>query len=202
MKEEVGMSQYEKKLRIFRVDGSLFLNMDKEDWKDVGVKKSIELKKIYIKLMDSYDIPRRCLPIFLKTEQDMSSTAPEEAIDNQKLSQCQDETDPNNSNRHSNEIQMKNTSLVDTNHSEDDDEGLMLIKHVIYEGDSDQMPGDGSVVKIHYSISLSQGGDIIESSRDRNGGKAFEFVLGNQQVIEGFELALKKMYRGMFIHSK
>ncbi len=198
MKEEVGISQYENKLRIFRVDGSLFLNMDEEDWKDVGVKKNIELKKIYIKLMDAYDIPRQCLPILLKAEQNTTSIAHKEAMDNQALSEYQDETVPN-INEHRNEIQIENGSLVDENHSEDDDENLLVTKNIIYEGDSGQMPTDGSVVKIHCSIVLSQDGHIIESSRDRNGGKAFEFVLGNGQVIKGFDLALKKMCRGRFI---
>jgi len=68
---------------------------------------------------------------------------------------------------------------------------------LIYSGDGPS-PSDGSVVKIHYTISLDEKKPkIIENSRERNSGGPFEFVLGSEgSVIKGWNIALKKMKRG------
>eukprot|EP00957_Ditylum_brightwellii_P038362 2900140-Ditylum_brightwellii.AAC.1 len=66
---------------------------------------------------------------------------------------------------------------------------------VLYPGEIGNTPSDGSVVRVHYSISLANSDKVIESSRDRR-GVPFEFVLGEGNVIKGWENALKKMSLG------
>lgn len=68
---------------------------------------------------------------------------------------------------------------------------------IIYGGEGPS-PSDGSVVKIHYTISLDkEKSKIIENSRERNSGSPFEFILGSQgSVIKGWQIALKQMKRG------
>ena len=71
----------------------------------------------------------------------------------------------------------------------------------IYPGQSNSLsPVNGSIVKIHYTIAIERDPDIIlEDSRERRkkiGSPPFEFLLGKQQVIPGWETAVKRMNKG------
>jgi len=64
---------------------------------------------------------------------------------------------------------------------------------IIYEPWKDERPKDGQVVKINYILTLADG-TLIDSSRGR--GAPFEFVLGNTNVIEGLNVAVRTFGRG------
>lgn len=64
---------------------------------------------------------------------------------------------------------------------------------IIYRPLKDERPKDGQVVKINYILTLSNG-TLIDSSRGR--GAPFEFVLGNINVIEGLNVAVRAFGRG------
>jgi len=51
---------------------------------------------------------------------------------------------------------------------------------------------DGKTVKVHYTGKLDDG-TVFDSSRDRD---PMSFTLGNQEVIPGFENAIKEMSEG------
>mmetsp|Transcript_1076 Transcript_1076/g.1551 ORF Transcript_1076/g.1551 Transcript_1076/m.1551 type:complete len:116 (-) Transcript_1076:2629-2976(-) len=51
-------------------------------------------------------------------------------------------------------------------------------------------PVDGDIVEVHYSISIQGSDEIIESSR-RTLNRSFEWVCGRNQVIEGWDIAIK-----------
>jgi len=68
---------------------------------------------------------------------------------------------------------------------------------VIYSGEGEGAPAEGDVVKMHFTIALESDPDhIIEDSRDRYGGVPFSFIVGKDQVIDGFQMALVQMRRG------
>eukprot|EP00957_Ditylum_brightwellii_P078436 5964972-Ditylum_brightwellii.AAC.1 len=66
---------------------------------------------------------------------------------------------------------------------------------VLYPGEIGNTLSDGSVVRVYHSLSLANSDKVIESSQDRR-GVPFEFVLGEGNVIKGWENALMKMSLG------
>jgi FKBP-type peptidyl-prolyl cis-trans isomerase len=71
---------------------------------------------------------------------------------------------------------------------------------IIYQGQGDATPTKGDVAKIHFSIALSTDPDqIIEESRERYNVMPFSFIIGNGQVLSGFERAVMQMQRGQVV---
>ena len=68
--------------------------------------------------------------------------------------------------------------------------GLRIIEHIKGKG---QKPKSGNKVKVHYSGYL-QTGVKFDSSHDR--GKEFEFVLGQGQVIKGWDEGIAQINKG------
>ncbi len=63
----------------------------------------------------------------------------------------------------------------------------------VYAPWKDERPKDGQVVNINYILTLSDG-TLIDSSRKRDA--PFEFVLGDINVIEGLNIAVRTFGRG------
>lgn len=70
------------------------------------------------------------------------------------------------------------------------DSGLRLIEHIKGKGDN---PQAGQKVTVHYSGFL-QTGTKFDSSHDR--GTPFEFVLGQGQVIKGWDEGISQLKKG------
>merc|ERR1712050_389160 len=70
--------------------------------------------------------------------------------------------------------------------------GLKL--KVIKAGDGKTFPKEGDELTMHYTGTLSDGGDKFDSSRDRN--SPFQFEIGVGQVIDGWDLGVKHMSLG------
>ena len=70
------------------------------------------------------------------------------------------------------------------------DSGLRYLEHITGEGD---VTKKGNVVIVHYSGFLSNG-TKFDSSHDR--GKPFNFTLGENRVIKGWEEGLLNMKKG------
>ena len=68
--------------------------------------------------------------------------------------------------------------------------GLRIIEHIKGKGEN---PTSGKKVKVHYSGFL-QTGMKFDSSHDR--GKPFEFVLGQGQVIKGWDEGIAQLKKG------
>ena len=68
--------------------------------------------------------------------------------------------------------------------------GLRIIEHIKGKG---QKPKSGNKVKVHYSGYL-QTGVKFDSSHDR--GREFEFVLGQGQVIKGWDEGIAQINKG------
>jgi peptidylprolyl isomerase len=82
-------------------------------------------------------------------------------------------------------------------------EESFVTKDIIYNGDSKYgNPCDGFVVRVHYKIFLvnndksEENQILVEDSRERREGKAFEFILGQGDIISGWEVAIKQMTKG------
>ena len=64
----------------------------------------------------------------------------------------------------------------------------------IYEPWSNDRPSDGQVVKINYTLHLTDEDEtVVEDSRKR---EAFSFVLGSTDVIEGINVAVRTFGQG------
>nr|ACO10770.1 FK506-binding protein 1A [Caligus rogercresseyi] len=61
------------------------------------------------------------------------------------------------------------------------------------EGDKSTFPKDGQKVSCHYVLTL-QNGKKVDSSRDR--GRPFQFTMGKNEVIKGWENGLARMSVG------
>ncbi|XP_054159035.1 peptidyl-prolyl cis-trans isomerase FKBP4-like [Oppia nitens] len=68
-----------------------------------------------------------------------------------------------------------------------------LMKEIIKEGKAWDTPKNGDKVMVHYIGQLLDG-TVFDSSRDRN--DQFSFTIGANQVIKGWDIAVKTMKRG------
>eukprot|EP01062_Namystynia_karyoxenos_P082461 TRINITY_DN9292_c1_g1_i1.p1 TRINITY_DN9292_c1_g1~~TRINITY_DN9292_c1_g1_i1.p1 ORF type:complete len:489 (+),score=172.09 TRINITY_DN9292_c1_g1_i1:75-1541(+) len=70
-----------------------------------------------------------------------------------------------------------------------------LLKKVLEEGTSEDGPFDGAEVSVHYTGTLhtpeDRRGEKFDSSRDR--GDYFKFIVGQQQVIKGWDKGVASM---------
>nr|QBH73880.1 fk506-binding protein [Aphelinus abdominalis] len=68
-----------------------------------------------------------------------------------------------------------------------------LLKEILSEGTSDEKPGIGAYVRVHYTGKLLDG-TVFDSSVER--GQPFKFELGLGQVIKGWDAGIKTMKKG------
>ncbi|CAB4067187.1 FKBP1 [Lepeophtheirus salmonis] len=61
------------------------------------------------------------------------------------------------------------------------------------EGDNSTFPKNGQKVSCHYVLTLKNG-KVVDSSRDR--GRPFQFTIGKNEVIKGWENGLARMSVG------
>ena len=71
-------------------------------------------------------------------------------------------------------------------------EGIYL--RTVKPGDAANYPQPGDAVNIHYEAFLKDTGEKFDSTRDRR--RPISFRVGEQQVIEGLEVAMLRMSRG------
>merc|ERR1712039_3849 len=71
-------------------------------------------------------------------------------------------------------------------------DGLTLTE--LKPGNGNDFPKTGDKLTMHYTGTLSDGGDKFDSSRDRN--MPFHFTIGVGQVINGWDLGVKHMSLG------
>jgi len=69
-----------------------------------------------------------------------------------------------------------------------------LVVETSEEGDKETYPKMGDVVKVHYTGSLMENGNVFDSSRER--GQPFTFTIGVGQVIRGWDEGVAKMSKG------
>ncbi|KAE9416715.1 hypothetical protein Angca_004347 [Angiostrongylus cantonensis] len=68
-----------------------------------------------------------------------------------------------------------------------------VLKIIKKEGSGTAKPTSGTSVKVHY-VGTLENGEQFDSSRDR--ANAFEFLLGREQVIKGWDLGVATMKKG------
>lgn len=75
--------------------------------------------------------------------------------------------------------------------SPEKDEGVL--KEILKEGEGDEIPSTGCLVKVHYTGTLLDG-TKFDSSKDRN--EPFSFELGEKRVIEAWDIGTATMKKG------
>lgn len=68
-----------------------------------------------------------------------------------------------------------------------------VLKTIKKEGSGTAKPTAGTTVKVHY-VGTLENGEKFDSSRDR--GTEFDFLLGREQVIKGWDLGVATMKKG------
>lgn len=81
---------------------------------------------------------------------------------------------------------------TNTHHQQDHRAGIYL--RTVKPGDAANYPQPGDAVKIHYEAFLKDTGEKFDSTRDRR--RPISFRVGEQQVIEGLEVAMLRLSRG------
>ena len=69
----------------------------------------------------------------------------------------------------------------------------MVSRDVITEGDGKTFPAEGDTLTVHYEGKLAREGTIFDSSY---GGDPFQFVIGEGQVIKGWDRGIMEMSLG------
>ena len=72
--------------------------------------------------------------------------------------------------------------------------GAGIYLRTVKPGDAANYPQPGDAVNIHYEAFLKDTGEKFDSTRDRR--RPISFRVGEQQVIEGLEVAMLRMSRG------
>lgn len=85
-----------------------------------------------------------------------------------------------------------NPNTNKTHHQQDHRAGIYL--RTVKPGDAANYPQQGDAVKIHYEAFLKDTGEKFDSTRDRR--RPISFRVGEQQVIEGLEVAMLRLSRG------
>ena len=70
---------------------------------------------------------------------------------------------------------------------------IYLANYAIIKGDGKTFPAEGDTLTVHYEGKLAREGTVFDSSYGR---EAFQFVIGEGQVIKGWDRGIMEMSLG------
>ncbi|KAH8059016.1 peptidyl-prolyl cis-trans isomerase [Aureococcus anophagefferens] len=173
---ELDLEEHVPSLLASKVDGLLLLNMDEDDFKELGITKRLHQRRI-----DDDDV-----------EDDMDDDESQGASSSSSSSSENDDLGP----------EVLAADDVDEDDLLPTEEELLELKQdrdnvqieVLFPGDEETYPQIGDVVRCHYVCKLHDGGKEIENTRKSK--RTFEFVLGIGQVIRGWDRGVLQMSFG------
>ena len=202
--ESLGFPEYEPAIIQHKVDGLLLLNMEEQDWEELGVVSRLHARKIQVN-MKKYQIRYENKQNKVEKAEGESSSDEDSGLSDLSIS-----SDPSDLLEELMEGEEEGIDEEEGAMKEDEadilpptEEELLERKRdaenvtveVIYPGDGKSHPKNGDVVQLHYTAMLQESGKVIESSRKMR-HRPFEFVVGAGQVIRGWDVAIKKFSFG------
>jgi FK506-binding protein 1 len=201
--ESLGFPEYEPALILHKVDGLLLLNMEEQDWEELGVTSKLHARKIQVN-MKKYQMRYENKLNKKEKGSDESSSDEDSGLSDLSIS-----SDPSDLLEELEEEDEEGKEAMEEEEEEDDEvlppteEELLEIKRdeenvsieIIYPGDGKTHPKNGDVVQLHYTAMITDTGAVIESSRKMR-HRPFEFVVGAGQVVKGWDVAIKKFSFG------
>jgi len=208
--ESLGFPEYEPAIIHHKVDGLLLLNMEEQDWEELGVTSKLHARKIQVN-MKKYQIRYENKQNKVEKGEDESSSDEDSGLSD--LSISSDPSELLEELLEDEEGEGEEGEMVVREEEEEDvlpptEEELLEKKRdeenvtieVIYAGDGKGHPKDGDVVQLHYTCTIMgshgmESGKVVESSRKMR-HRPFEFVVGAGQVIRGWDVAIKQFSFG------
>jgi len=195
---EMDLEEYVPAVLASKVDGLLLLNMDEDDFRELGITKRLHQRKIDIALKK------------YKLRYERREAGGDDDIDIQaeEVDGDMDESDKSSSEESYSDSDDEEEKTKEEAIVEDGDdllpteEELLELKRdrdniqidVLFPGDEETYPQIGDVVRCHYVCKIADTGKEVENTRKAK--QTFEFVLGIGQVIKGWDRGVLQMSFG------
>mmetsp|Transcript_33290 Transcript_33290/g.116720 ORF Transcript_33290/g.116720 Transcript_33290/m.116720 type:complete len:384 (-) Transcript_33290:67-1218(-) len=191
---ELELDAYVPALVESRVDGLLLLNMDEDDFRELGVVKRLHQRKL--------DVALRKYKVRYERQQHGGDSSLDVGDDDDDVDEDDSDSPSSESSRSSAPAQEVGGDVDEDDLLPTEEELLELNLdranvqiEVIFPGDEETYPRVGDVVRCHYICTLAGKPDVhVENTRRRR--TPFEFVLGIGQVIRGWERGVLQMSFG------
>lgn len=182
-----------------RVDGNLFVNLEDEDWSDMGIVSKFHQRKLQI-IMKAYRTRYERKKARLIGDDDlMSEYAPSELSD--KIANEDNDEDSEYDEEEEEEEEVIREEIVEIGMSEEEKQQEAIDKQniqieIVYEGNGMDYPIIGDIVRVAFTCRLIHNDKIVSSTRNAMGFRYIEVVLGVGMLCKGFDRALPKMSVG------
>ncbi len=203
--ESLGFPEYEPAIIQHKVDGLLLLNMEEQDWEELGVTSRLHARKIQVN-MKKYQMRYENKLNKVEKGSDESSSDEDSGLSDLSISSdpsdlleelMENEEEQGDKEQGGEEEEEEEEELPPTEEEllerKRDEENVSI--EIIYPGDGKTHPKNGDVVQLHFTAMIKETGKVIESSRKMR-HRPFEFVVGTGQVIRGWDIAIKKFSFG------
>ncbi len=183
-----------------RVDGNLFVNLEDEDWPDMGIVSRFHQRKLQV-IMKAFRVRyEKKKAKILEDDELMSEYAPSELSDflAQEDLESDDDLPEDDFNGEDDEVkeEVVEAKLSDEQLLEEALDRQNLVIETVYPGDNLNFPMTGDIVRIAFTCTLVATGKIISSSKNAMGFQYVTFVLGIGQMCKGIDRALYQMSVG------
>lgn len=203
---ELKMEQHIQFLFDNRVDGVLFVNLNDDDWADMGITSRFHTRKLQL-AMKGYRHRYMKKKNRIEDDEDdelISEYSPSEVSDiihkeNDEDDYEEDEEDDEfeNQSQYSEEDDMARLEEEAAQQAAVDQQNIVM--QVLNQGDATNFPIIGDIVRVKYVclINDSSGKEkVIMSTKNVLQRPWVEFVLGIEQVLLGFDRAIPQMSVG------
>lgn len=197
---EMKMDQYIDFIFKNRVDGYLFVNLEDDDWEDMGITNKFHIRKLQL-IMKAYRtrFARKKDKIEVDEDDDLvSEYSPSELSDIIGQEDLSEEEEDSLEDSQDGYVSDEDAVVVLTEEQKQDlalNRKNMQIEMLV-PGDGENFPMVGDIVRIRYTCSLVQNEKIVMSTKNGMQLPDVEFVLGVNQVIKGFDRAVPQMSIG------
>lgn len=203
---ELKMEQYIPTLFQNRVDGYLFVNLADEDWHDLGIQSKFHTRKLQLS-MKAFRTRYENRKARVGEEDDdlISEYAPSELSDiiraeeGYKEEVEEEEEEEEEVEAYEEEIEAVELTEEQKLEKEMDEQNIHIVTKV--PGDMTNYPMIGDIVRVKYvCYRVAKEGEwnekLVTSTKNGIGKVSVEFVLGFNQVVKGFDRAVKMMSTG------
>lgn len=198
---ELKMEQYIKNLFANRVDGLLFINLNDEDWQDLGITNRVHTRKLQL-ILKSYRYRYQQFKDKVEVDDDedlVSEYSPSELSALIAAEEVDEESDSDDDRSYTDSYdsgENERADLTEEQRLQLDLDAQNIKIDLMVRGDAVSFPMVGDIVRVRYVCTLTETGKTVMSTKNVLGRPWVEFVLGIDHVIKGFDRALPQMSVG------